>query len=116
MCSLDRNKNPLTHSQDLRDPLNYGLYLLPSNGRAGKFLEEERLLSEYPIQGPIGFLEVSYLNFPWCFTPWWFLYVTQFNLLNNSMHQFQQKVSFTVVEKKDNSSLVPQEKKSEWLL
>ncbi|GFO28390.1 Sh3 and multiple ankyrin repeat domains protein 3 [Plakobranchus ocellatus] len=44
-------------AKDLRDPLNYGLYLLPSNGRAGKFLEEERLLSEYPIQGPIGFLE-----------------------------------------------------------
>ncbi|RUS82223.1 hypothetical protein EGW08_009999 [Elysia chlorotica] len=46
--------------QDLRDPLNYGLYLLPCNGRAGKFLEEERLLSEYPIQGPIGFLEFKY--------------------------------------------------------
>lgn len=31
----------------------------PINGRAGKFLEEERFLKEYPLQGPIGFLEVS---------------------------------------------------------
>jgi SH3/ankyrin repeat-containing protein len=28
------------------------------NGRAGKFLEEERKLREYPLAGPIGFLEV----------------------------------------------------------
>jgi SH3/ankyrin repeat-containing protein len=32
----------------------------PMNGRAGKFLDEERFLSEYPLQGPIGFLEVTY--------------------------------------------------------
>lgn len=44
--------------QDLRDSINYGLYLPPTNGRAGKFLDEERLLQEYPLQGPIGFLEV----------------------------------------------------------
>lgn len=49
----------LSFWQDLRDALNYGLYLPPMNGRAGKFLEEERLLKEYPLQGPIGFLEVS---------------------------------------------------------
>lgn len=46
-------------TQDLRDALNYGLYMPPINGRAGKFLEEERFLKEYPLQGPIGFLEVS---------------------------------------------------------
>ena len=46
-------------SQELRDPLNYGMYLPPVDGKAGKFMEEQRTLSEYPIQGPIGFLEVS---------------------------------------------------------
>jgi len=30
----------------------------PLNGKAGKFLDEERRLSEYPFTGPIGFLEV----------------------------------------------------------
>jgi hypothetical protein len=29
------------------------------NGRAGKFLDEERRLSEYPFQGSVGTLEVS---------------------------------------------------------
>ncbi|KAK6168765.1 hypothetical protein SNE40_019947 [Patella caerulea] len=47
-------------SKDLRDSLNYGLYLPPVNGRAGKFLDEERFLKEYPLQGPIGFLEFKY--------------------------------------------------------
>ncbi|XP_041354554.1 uncharacterized protein LOC121372324 [Gigantopelta aegis] len=47
-------------AKDLRDPLNYGLYLPPTNGRAGKFLDEERVLQEYPLQGPIGFLEFKY--------------------------------------------------------
>ncbi|CAL1532674.1 unnamed protein product, partial [Lymnaea stagnalis] len=47
-------------AKDLRDPLNYGMYLPPANGKAGKFMEEERLLNEYPIQGPIGFLEFKY--------------------------------------------------------
>ncbi|XP_067674841.1 SH3 and multiple ankyrin repeat domains protein 3-like isoform X2 [Haliotis asinina] len=47
-------------SKDLRDSINYGLYLPPTNGRAGKFLDEERLLQEYPLQGPIGFLEFKY--------------------------------------------------------
>jgi len=45
--------------QDLKDALNYGLYMPPMNGRAGKFLDEERLLREYPLHGPIGFVEVS---------------------------------------------------------
>ena len=44
--------------QNLQDGLNYGLYCLPANGRAGKFLDEERQLEEYPLPGPIGVLEV----------------------------------------------------------
>ncbi|WAR09031.1 SHAN3-like protein, partial [Mya arenaria] len=45
---------------DLKDALNYGLYMPPMNGRAGKFLDEERLLREYPLHGPIGFVEFKY--------------------------------------------------------
>ncbi|XP_075423724.1 SH3 and multiple ankyrin repeat domains protein 2 isoform X4 [Ascaphus truei] len=37
-----------TLSQGLKDVLNYGLYQPSSNGRDGKFLDEERLLQEYP--------------------------------------------------------------------
>ena len=44
---------------DLEDPLNYGLYYPPANGKAGKFLQEERPLRDYPLSGTIGFLEVS---------------------------------------------------------
>jgi len=32
----------------LKDVLNYGLFQPASNGRDGKFLDEERLLREYP--------------------------------------------------------------------
>ncbi|XP_013408002.1 SH3 and multiple ankyrin repeat domains protein 3 isoform X4 [Lingula anatina] len=46
-----------TVGKDLKDGLNYGLYCPPMNGRAGKFLDEERLLRDYPLPGPIGFLE-----------------------------------------------------------
>ena len=46
-------------SQDLDDSFNYGLFQPPLNGRAGKFLDEERRLSEYPFQGTVGQLEVS---------------------------------------------------------
>ena len=48
--------------QELKDGLNYGLYSPPINGRAGKFLEEERPLRDYPLPGPIGFLEVKILS------------------------------------------------------
>nr|XP_012612894.1 SH3 and multiple ankyrin repeat domains protein 2 isoform X8 [Microcebus murinus]XP_012612895.1 SH3 and multiple ankyrin repeat domains protein 2 isoform X8 [Microcebus murinus]XP_012612896.1 SH3 and multiple ankyrin repeat domains protein 2 isoform X8 [Microcebus murinus]XP_020142059.1 SH3 and multiple ankyrin repeat domains protein 2 isoform X8 [Microcebus murinus]XP_020142060.1 SH3 and multiple ankyrin repeat domains protein 2 isoform X8 [Microcebus murinus] len=41
-----------TLSQSLRDVLNYGLFQPASNGRDGKFLDEERLLREYPQ--PLG--------------------------------------------------------------
>lgn len=53
--------SPIEHVnvlQDLKDPLNYGLFLPPSGGRVGKFLDEERLLQEYPLPGPFGRLEV----------------------------------------------------------
>jgi len=46
--------------QRLKDGLNYGLYLPEYKGRAGKFLDDERLLQEYPLSlsGSVTQLEV----------------------------------------------------------
>ncbi|XP_071791706.1 uncharacterized protein [Asterias amurensis] len=45
----------------LTDGLNYGFYLPPSHGKAGKFLEEERLFSDYPTDpANMPFLEFKY--------------------------------------------------------
>lgn len=46
-------------TQDLKESFNYGLFCPPSNGKAGKFLDEERRLGDYPFSGPVGYLEVS---------------------------------------------------------
>uniref|UniRef100_A0A8C5MUG7 SH3 and multiple ankyrin repeat domains protein 3 n=1 Tax=Leptobrachium leishanense TaxID=445787 RepID=A0A8C5MUG7_9ANUR len=50
----------LNHS--LKDVLNYGLFQPAFNGRAGKFLDEERLLREYPpsLATPVPYLEFRY--------------------------------------------------------
>ncbi|XP_051818475.1 SH3 and multiple ankyrin repeat domains protein 3 isoform X3 [Antechinus flavipes] len=50
----------LNHS--LQDVLNYGLFQPPSQGRAGKFLDEERLLRDYPpnMDTPLPYLEFRY--------------------------------------------------------
>ena len=52
LCSLSRG---------LKDLLNYGLFQPASNGRDGKFLDEERMLREYPqpISKGVPSLEVS---------------------------------------------------------
>lgn len=34
-------------AKDLMDAVNYGLYIPPANGRAGKFLAEERMIGDY---------------------------------------------------------------------
>ena len=47
--------------QELEESFNYGLFFPPSNGKAGKFLDEERRLCEYPFPGPIGYLEVRWM-------------------------------------------------------
>lgn len=44
--------------QELKESFNYGLFCPPSNGKAGKFLDEERRLGDYPFNGPVGYLEV----------------------------------------------------------
>ncbi|XP_078540431.1 SH3 and multiple ankyrin repeat domains protein 2 isoform X1 [Lissotriton helveticus] len=53
-----------TLTQGLKDVLNYGLFQPASNGRDGKFLDEERLLKEYPQQMSKGVpcLEFRYKN------------------------------------------------------
>ena len=56
--------NHTTMFQELEDSFNYGLFQPPLNGRAGKFLDEERRLSEYPFQGNVGHLEVSTPSHP----------------------------------------------------
>ncbi|XP_055087665.1 SH3 and multiple ankyrin repeat domains protein 3 isoform X1 [Periophthalmus magnuspinnatus] len=52
----------VTLTQSLSDVLNYGLFQPAFNGRAGKFLDEERLLKEYPLPPitPIPYLEFRY--------------------------------------------------------
>lgn len=45
--------------QELKESFNYGLFVPPANGKAGKFLDEERHLTDYPFSGPVGYLEVS---------------------------------------------------------
>jgi len=47
----------------LKDELNYGLYLPESNGRSGKFLDEERPLQDYPLSVPVALLEVCVVEF-----------------------------------------------------
>uniref|UniRef100_A0A8C9WPX8 SH3 and multiple ankyrin repeat domains 3 n=1 Tax=Scleropages formosus TaxID=113540 RepID=A0A8C9WPX8_SCLFO len=51
-----------TLNQSLKDVLNYGLFLPAYNGKAGKFLDEERLLKEYPLPTitPLPYLEFRY--------------------------------------------------------
>ncbi|KAG5830614.1 hypothetical protein ANANG_G00312550 [Anguilla anguilla] len=53
LCSLN---------QSLKDVLNYGLFQPAYHGKAGKFLDEERLLKEYPLPvvAPVPYLEFRY--------------------------------------------------------
>jgi len=47
-----------TLNKEIKDGLNYGLYQPPFQGRAGKFLDDCRMLKEYSLQGPVANLEV----------------------------------------------------------
>uniref|UniRef100_A0A336MAI3 CSON014357 protein n=1 Tax=Culicoides sonorensis TaxID=179676 RepID=A0A336MAI3_CULSO len=53
-------KQNIVVSLELKESFNYGLFSPPSNGRAGKFLDEERRLGDYPFNGPVGYLELKY--------------------------------------------------------
>ncbi|KAF7262527.1 hypothetical protein EG68_00178 [Paragonimus skrjabini miyazakii] len=47
-------------SQPVKDKWNFGLFLPPSKGKAGKFLQEDRMLREYPFDNSVGHLELKY--------------------------------------------------------
>ncbi|XP_057332507.1 SH3 and multiple ankyrin repeat domains protein 2-like isoform X7 [Microplitis mediator] len=49
-----------TWYRELKESFNYGLFCPPVNGKAGKFLDEERRLGDYPFNGPVGHLELKY--------------------------------------------------------
>ncbi|XP_061107817.1 SH3 and multiple ankyrin repeat domains protein 3 [Conger conger] len=51
-----------TLNQSLKDVLNYGLFQPAYNGKAGKFLDEERQLKDYPLPAiaPLPYLEFRY--------------------------------------------------------
>uniref|UniRef100_A0AAY4DKI7 SH3 and multiple ankyrin repeat domains protein 3 n=1 Tax=Denticeps clupeoides TaxID=299321 RepID=A0AAY4DKI7_9TELE len=51
-----------TLNQSLKDVLNYGLFQPAHNGKAGKFLDEERALKDYPLPAvtPVPYLEFRY--------------------------------------------------------
>ena len=49
-----------TLAKEIKDGLNYGFYLPPFQGRAGKFLDDYRKLREYPLNGQIPNLEFKY--------------------------------------------------------
>ncbi|GFY38792.1 SH3 and multiple ankyrin repeat domains protein 3 [Trichonephila inaurata madagascariensis] len=46
--------------KELKESLNYGIFCPPINGKAGKFLDEQRLLADYPFHGSVGYVELRY--------------------------------------------------------
>lgn len=59
---LSKQQILCTLNQSLKDVLNYGLFQPAYNGKAGKFLDEERQLREYPFPSlaPVPYLEVGF--------------------------------------------------------
>uniref|UniRef100_A0A3B4EDT7 SH3 and multiple ankyrin repeat domains protein 3 n=1 Tax=Pygocentrus nattereri TaxID=42514 RepID=A0A3B4EDT7_PYGNA len=59
---LSKQRILCTLNQSLKDVLNYGLFQPAYNGKAGKFLDEQRTLKEYPLPAitPIPYLEFRY--------------------------------------------------------
>uniref|UniRef100_A0A671Y7N7 SH3 and multiple ankyrin repeat domains protein 3 n=1 Tax=Sparus aurata TaxID=8175 RepID=A0A671Y7N7_SPAAU len=59
---LSKQRILCTLNQSLKDVLNYGLFQPAYNGKAGKFLDEERQLREYPFPSiaPVPYLEFRY--------------------------------------------------------
>ncbi|GBP07897.1 Protein shank [Eumeta japonica] len=55
--------------RELKESFNYGLFSPPSNGKAGKFLDEERRLGDYPFNGPVGYLESALMAVMWRKSP-----------------------------------------------
>jgi len=92
------NKTPFVCVlQELKESFNYGLFVPPANGKAGKFLDEERHLTDYPFSGPVGYLEVSQKSnriFP------------NANSLNYCYLSEKQKMSYRQTRKHERGSLL----------
>ncbi|XP_012252278.2 protein shank isoform X6 [Athalia rosae] len=59
-CLASLPKEVATWYRELKESFNYGLFYPAVNGKAGKFLDEERPLGDYPFNGPVGYLELKY--------------------------------------------------------
>ncbi|XP_031782124.1 protein shank isoform X9 [Nasonia vitripennis] len=59
-CLASLPKEVATWYRELKESFNYGLFYPPVNGKAGKFLDEERRLGDYPFNGRVGYLELKY--------------------------------------------------------
>ncbi|KAG8200115.1 hypothetical protein JTE90_018905 [Oedothorax gibbosus] len=46
--------------KELKESFNYGVFCPPINGKAGKFLDEQRPLADYPFQASAGYVELRY--------------------------------------------------------
>ncbi|GFQ67360.1 protein shank, partial [Trichonephila clavata] len=46
--------------KELKENFNYGIFCPPINGKAGKFLDEQRPLADYPFYGSVGYVELRY--------------------------------------------------------
>uniref|UniRef100_A0A671K6V1 SH3 and multiple ankyrin repeat domains protein 3 n=1 Tax=Sinocyclocheilus anshuiensis TaxID=1608454 RepID=A0A671K6V1_9TELE len=59
---LSKQRILCTLNQSLKDVLNYGLFQPAYNSKAGKFLDEQRTLKEYPLPAisPVPYLEFRY--------------------------------------------------------
>uniref|UniRef100_A0A673LEH5 SH3 and multiple ankyrin repeat domains protein 3 n=1 Tax=Sinocyclocheilus rhinocerous TaxID=307959 RepID=A0A673LEH5_9TELE len=59
---LSKQQILCTLNQSLKDVLNYGLFQPAYNSKAGKFLDEQRTLKEYPLPAisPVPYLEFRY--------------------------------------------------------
>jgi len=49
-----------TLAKEIKDGYNYGFYMPPFQGRAGKFLDDSRYFKEYSLSGPVANLEFKY--------------------------------------------------------
>ncbi len=64
---LSKQQILCTLNHSLKDVLNYGLFQPAYNGKAGKFLDEQRTLNEYPfpVIPPVPYLEVRVFSDSW---------------------------------------------------
>ncbi len=65
----------IKQKKELKDGYNYGFYMAPYQGRAGKFLDDSRLLREYSLQGPVATLDVCFHQLLFCLAFWTWIWL-----------------------------------------